>query len=330
MRLPIITHLEPENLDEALQLLDQYDDQTALLAGGSDLMVQYKNRTTKASHVIDLHKIKSLKYISYNQEEGLKLGATTTLLEIIRNDDIKNNYPALAQAAEYVGAFQHQSMGTIGGNLCLNTRCWFFNQSATWRKARPVCLKMGGEVCHVVPNSKECYASYCGDTAGILIAYQATATIVKNGAERTIPLEELYSGDGIKPIALARGEILTEIQVPAPKPGQAAVYLKLRERNAIDFPQVGVAVNTVWDNKTCVQAKLVLTAVAPKPVVVGEIEDILKGKEWGDPAVVLAVKEAATKAGKPVANMTGAVTHRKKMLGAMTQDALDKVAPSVN
>jgi 4-hydroxybenzoyl-CoA reductase subunit beta len=327
MRLPLITHFEPENLEEALQLLDQYDDQTALLAGGSDLMVQLKNRTTKTSNVIDLHKIKSLKYINFNQEEGLKLGATTTLLEIIRHDEIKKNYPTLVQAAEYVGAFQHQSMGTIGGNLCLNTRCWFFNQSSTWRKARPVCLKMGGDICHVVPNSTTCYASYCGDTAGILIACQATLTISKKGSQRTIPLEELFTGDGKQPMALEKGEVLTEIQVPAPKPGQAAVYLKLRERNAIDFPQVGVALNTIWDKNTCVQAKMVLTAVSPKPVVVTEIENILKGKEWGDPALISAVKEAATKAGKPVANMTGAVTHRKKMLGLMAQDALDKVAP---
>lgn len=326
MRIPDINYLEPDNLDEALRLLEVYKNSVEVVAGGSDLLVQLKNRTSSASHLVDLHKIKSLNNIVFDSEKGLKLGATTTLLEIIRNEVIKENYPALVEAAEKVGAFQHQAMGTIGGNLCLNTRCWYFNQSARWRKARPICLKMGGDVCHVVPNSRDCYASYCGDTAGILIAYRAKAVVSKNGSQRIIPVEELFTGNGKQPISLESDEIITEIQVSAPKQGQKGVYLKLRQREAIDFPQVGVSLNTVWEGHNCIEARMVLTAVSPKPVIVDEVEKIIVGNAV-DSQIITAFKEAAQNSGQPVANMAGGVRHRKKMLGIMAEKALKKVAP---
>lgn len=327
MLLPSITYRQPATTGELLDLLQEFGDKAAVIAGGSDLIVQLKNNTASVSHLIDLGAVQELNYIQYDRQEGLKIGAATTLLEIIRNKTIKEHYPALVQAADAVGAFQHQAMGTIGGNLCLNTRCWYFNQSASWRKSRETCFKMGGNKCHAMPKSPNCHASYCGDTAGMLIAYGATVTLEKKGSSRTINLEELYSGDGKAPHRLQPGEILTEIRVPAPEPEQRSIYLKLRQRNAIDFPEVGVALNTVWNGKGCSKLRLVLTAVAPRPVVVTEAEAIVRTRGW-DAGIEAEISEAALKAGKPVPNMAGSVSYRKKMLGMMTQQAIDAVNPA--
>jgi len=220
-------------------------------------------------------------------------------------------------------------MGTLGGNLCLNTRCYFFNQSSNWRKHRPVCLKMGGDVCHVASKGKKCYAVSSADTPPALIALNATVKLVSRKGARSISVKDLYTGDGKEPIALHPGEILTEIQLP-PVTQQVSIYLKYRIRKAIDFPLVGVAAQIRLDEKgnMCDEPKIILNAVAPAPIEVSEAQTYLKNSLL-DQEVIGKASEMATHVAHPVANIDSTPTYRRRMVGILTQKALNELAKGI-
>lgn len=325
MRLPRFEHLFPTTVKEACILLDQFGPKARILAGGTDLFVALKLKNTQSSHLISLKGMKELKGINYQEKEGLKIGAMTPLHQVRKDPFIMEHYQALAQAAAVVGSPQIQRMGTLGGNLCLNTRCFFYNQSFKWRKHRSVCLKMGGDVCHVIPKGKKCFAVFSADTPPALIALGAKVKLASSKGIRWISVKDLYTGDGKEPIALHANEILTEIQLP-PITEQISTYLKYRIRGSIDFPLVGVAAkiafNVRWD--TCVETKLVVNAVGPAPVEVREAEPFLKNSLLSHEEIRKAADMAVAVA-HPVANIDSTPTYRRTMAGILTQKALEEL-----
>ncbi len=236
-----------------------------------------------------------------------------------------------------MGAPQHRNAGTIGGNICLNTRCWYYNQSPFFRECRPVCYKFGSEEdkCRLFPSregkANVCYSVYSGDTAPALAAVGAEVKISGPEGERTLPLMDLFSGDGKSPIALGPADILTEIIIPNPPANSASVYLKYRIREAIDFPLVGVAVNIALDSKngTCEQADVVLGAVASKPVRVTGVKDTLKGKKITE-ALIEAVSEAAFNQAKPLPNLIDSTPqYRKRLVRIFTKRAIQAALQNI-
>jgi len=325
MRLPRFQLLSPTTVEEACILSDQYGPKARILAGGTDLFVALKLKNIQSAHLVSLKGIKELKGINYQEEEGLKIGAMTPLHQVRKDPFIGEHYQALAQAASVIGSPQIQRMGTLGGNLCLNTRCFFYCQSSSWRKHRPVCLKMGGDVCHVVPKGRKCYAVFSADTAPALIALGAKVRLASSKGVRWISVEDLYTGDGKEPIALHPNEILTEIQLP-PITEQVSTYLKYRIRGAIDFPLVGVAAKIVFNRSgdTCGEAKVILNAVGPAPIEVLEAEGCLKNSLLSH-EVVRKAAEMAVAAAHPVANIDSTPTYRRRMAGILTRKALDEL-----
>ena len=323
MRLPKMDHYSPTTIREACSLLDKHGAEAKVLAGGTDLLAACKLRNIRPALLVSLGAIPELKGISFQEEEGLRIGAMTSLYDIRYHSSILNHYQALAQAAAAVGAMQLQYMGSLGGNLCLNTRCIYYNQSDTWRKSRAICFKMGGDVCHVVPKGKKCYAVFSGDTAPALIALDAQVKLISSAGERVVPARELYTGDGKEPIALKSGEVLSEIRVPSQNGRQSSIYLKYRTRGAIDFPLTGVAVR--MDSKedgVCTDCKVVLTAVGSAPTEVAEAGKLMKGKS---PSVELITQaaEKAVRGAHPVANTSSSTpAYRRKMVGILTRRAL--------
>ncbi len=326
MRLPKMDFHAPESLDEALSLLDKYGEAAKLLAGGTDLLPACKHRNITPSLLISLRNVSELNGIQFQEGEGLRIGAMTRLNEVRYDPHVLNHFPALAQASASVGATQLQNMGTLGGNLCLNSRCIYYNQSDIWRASLPVCFKMGGDVCHVVPKGKNCYAVFSADTVPALIALDAEIKMVSSRGERILPLRELYTGDGKNPVAVKAGEILSEIRIPETNGNQKSVYLKYRVRQAIDFPLVGVAARMNFnEDDTCKECKVVLNAVGPTPVEVSDAAELLNGKVPTDERIN-ELAEKAVKSAHPVANTAGATPgYRRNMAGILTRRALQSL-----
>ncbi len=327
MRLPKMDHAAPSTLSDACLLMDEQGDKVRLLAGGTDLLVACKLRNVKPSLVVGLRGIPELRGIRLDEKEGLRIGAMTTLNEVRYHPKVVKHYPALTEAAAAVGTTQLQYMGTLGGNLCLDTRCMYYNQSEPWRKSRTVCLKMGGDVCHVVPKGKKCYAVFSGDMAPALMAYDARVKLVGSAGERTINVRDLFTGDGKTPNHIKPGEILCEVTMPPPSEKQGSTYLKYRERGSIDFPLAGVAVRVnLTEGGICQDCRIVLNAVSFGPVPVPDAEDVLKGKGLWEDLIDQAAAQA-TKAAHPVANTFGTTpSYRRKMIGILTRRALMALA----
>jgi 4-hydroxybenzoyl-CoA reductase subunit beta len=292
------------------------DPGAKVFAGGTDLLVNMKNRVEVPTTLVNIKKIKGLDTI--RAEKGtLRIGALATLKKVAEDPLISERVPVLAQAAASVGSYHHQIMGTIGGNLCQQNRCKFFNQSQWWRSANAPCLKVGGQVCHVVRKQESCYSSYCGDLAPALLVLEAKVLFQGNKGLREVPLPDLFSGDGRAPLALERGEILTEVIIPAAAEGFSA-YVKFANRESIDFPIVGLAFQTSPEKK---EYRLAFTAVDRRPVRGPKVESFLNGKalppEVVEEAVRLASKEAA-----PVRNSLYAPSYKRSLMGRLLRGVL--------
>jgi 4-hydroxybenzoyl-CoA reductase subunit beta len=321
MHLPSFEHLEPRSLEEALTFLAEHKEQAKIIAGGTELLVSMKHGLLTPAHLINLKAVPELDFIS-EDDGGLRIGALTRLTTLPETPAVRERFPVLAQAAEMVAAPQLQAMGTVAGNLCLNTRCFYYNQSSFWRQARGACYKTGGDRCHVVKGGKRCLATFQGDMAPALIALSATLRVASTGGERDIPLAELYTGRGKQPLALEPDEIVAEVRVPAPVDGIAGDYQKLRLRGSMDFPLAGVAAVLSRNGAgVCNRARVALTAVGTGPLVVEEATQLLEGHQVTDGLVAQAA-EAAYEAARPVDNVGSDATYRRKMVRVLTRRAI--------
>jgi len=327
IRLPKADYYAPSSLKEACSIMAEHGEEAKVLGGGTDLLVACKLRNVNPALFVSLSSISELKGIHFHEGEYLKIGAMTSLHDLRCDSSITETYPALSQAAALVGTTQLQYMGTLGGNLCLNTRCIYYNQSERWRRSRDVCFKMGGQVCHVVPKGKRCYAVFSADTVPALIALDAEVKLVSSTEERWVPVSKLYTGDGKEPLALKSGDLVSEIRLPPPTKSQSSTYLKYRMREAIDFPMVGVAVRMdTSEDGVCIACRVALNAVDCGPIEVREAREILEGKAPTSDLIQEVAAEAEKRA-HPVANTPGSTpAYRRKLAGILTHRALHLVA----
>ena len=237
MRLPWFRYESPRTLAEAARILAGEGPAASLIAGGTDLLPNMKRRQQAPQVLVSLSKVAGLKGIANGS--GLAVGAASTLAEVVRADAVRENYRALWQAASQVATAQLRNMGTLGGNLCLDTRCSYYNQNYEWRKAIDFCLKKDGDICWVATASKRCVAVSSTDTAPAMIALNAKVRLQNSSGEREIPVEALYKNDGIDYLTRRPDEILAELTIP--DKGARSTYWKLRRRGAFDFPVLGIA-----------------------------------------------------------------------------------------
>lgn len=283
-----------------------------LLAGGTDLLPNMKRRQQVPKTVISLRDVTALKEATNGS--GMQLGAGRTLTELVRDERVLEHYPALWQAAAQVATPHLRNMGTLGGNLCLDTRCTYYDQNYEWRKAIDFCMKKDGKTCWVAPSSKRCLAVSSTDTAPALIALGARITLVSQDGERTLALADLYENDGIHYATRQPDELLTKVTLD-PAAGWKSCYWKLRRRGSFDFPVLSVAAAVkLADDGTVEQARLVLGAVASSPQVAEAASLHLVGNKLTDDAVAEAA-ERASKHAKPMDN-TDFVLHWRKRVTA--------------
>ena len=293
-------------LDEALALLRTPGARP--IAGGTDLVPNLRHGLGAPTLLVDVTQIAGLDRIEATPV-GFVLGANVTLARLARDLAISAALPALAQAAQGVAGPAHRSSATLGGNLCVDTRCIFYNQSAWWRQANNFCLKHGGDTCHVAPQGSRCHAAYAGDTAAALIALGAEVEIAGASRPRRMPLAALYVDDGAKPLALVAGELVVRVHVPAHAAGTRSAYHKARARSAIDFPLAGVAVRLRMDAARLADLAVALTGTNSRPLRLEGTEAFVGGPVDDDALAGLA-RLVAHQAG-PMRTTTTAANWRR-------------------
>ena len=318
MRLPIFTHRQPADFAGVVSALTE-NSEAKVLAGGTDLLVNMKHRIEMPEALVSLKKVANLKGIDVEGHFTV-IGAATTLKEIRNNPELERKFPALVQAAMAVGSYRHQAMGTLGGNLCQNTRCRFFNQSWQWRQARSLCCKVGGEDCHVMRTKQTCFSTYSGDVAPALLVLDASVRIMGPDGLREAPLSNLYSGEGRTPLTLGRGEFVIAVVIPREAARGKSRYEKFSLRGSIDFPIVGAA---VWRGEGGV--RVAYTGVDRAPVRAAELEAELAGKELTD-AVLKECATLALKAAKIAPTSVHPVSFKRELMGALFVKAMRAIS----
>src|SRR5256886_3559506 len=270
LRLPPFQYRAPHSLAEAAHMLSQEGERAMLVAGGTDLFPNMNRRQFTPPVLIGLRAIPTLKSIHGSAEQGLRIGSGVTLTTLAEHPLVLEHYPALATAAGSVSTPQLRNVGTIGGNLFLDTRCNYYNQTEFWRHSIGYCMKKDGDVCLVAPGSPRCWAISSADTAPVLVSLDAQVRLVSVRGKRVLPVRELFRDDGMDPYTKAPDEILTEVILP-PADGWRSAYLKLRRRGSFDFPLLGVAVALRFAaDRTVADARITLGAVASHPVEASE------------------------------------------------------------
>ena len=328
IRLPPFERLRPNTFTEASQMLEAHEGEAMVLGGGTDILAKMKKGITRPNFLVDLSTVSGARYVDYKEKGGLRIGSMTTLTELETSRVLQERFPLLAKAAGQVGSRQLRNMGTIGGNLSQDTRCWYYLQSSFGQKCTPPCFKRSGDVCHVVKGGDRCYALFMGDMAPALIALGATVKICESQGEKVIPLETLYAGDGKRPLRLEPHHILAEVEVPVPPPNSAGTYLKLRQRSSVDFPIVGVGAMVRLDGKKCLDARIALTGVGPAPLLLQEAGEILKQKEIS-PNVIEDVAQAASREASPVSHMDVPAGYKREMVQVYVKRALNRCLEKV-
>ncbi|MGH8670180.1 MAG: FAD binding domain-containing protein [Burkholderiales bacterium] len=305
MRLPWFEHRAPKTVQEAARILAGEGPDAMLIAGGTDLLPNMKRRHQAPKILVSIRGIEALR------TNGQGVGAGTTLTQIIRNNELPLG---LRQAAHQVATVHLRNMGTLGGNLCLDTRCNYYNQNYEWRKAIDFCLKKDGDVCWVATASKRCVAASSTDCAPALMAIGASVRLISSISEREVLLEDLYNNDGIDYLKRRPDEILTEIRV---KGSVRSAYWKLRRRGAFDFPVLGVGAAARADG----DVRIALGAVASRPFLVDKANEFLKGKPLSDEVIEEAARLVGSRA-KPLDNTDLDLYWRKDVSAEFTRYAL--------
>ncbi|TME00642.1 MAG: 4-hydroxybenzoyl-CoA reductase [Chloroflexi bacterium] len=327
LRLPPFRYLAPRRLEEAALMLAQEGEQAMLVAGGTDLFPNMKRRQFTPEVLIGLRGITALQSTGGSAEQGMHIGAGVTLSTLASHPLILQHYLALATAAGSVSTPQLRNAGTIGGNLLLDTRCNYYNQTEFWRHSIGYCMKKDGDICLVAPGSPRCWAISSADTAPVLVSLDAQARLVSVRGERVLPVRELFRDDGMDPYTKARDEILAEIILP-PANGWRSVYLKLRRRGSFDFPILGVAVALRFaDDQTVADARITLGAVASHPVEATEAAAQLVHQSLS-PELIEAVAAAAARRSKPLDNADLTINYRKQVTPVFVRRALSQLAES--
>ncbi len=305
--------VRPSSVGDAVRALAE--DGAQLLAGGTDLLPNLRRGLGEPRTLVDLGAIPGMNAIESGADGGLRLGAGATLATLANDERVRSGWPAIARAAGLVAGPTHRATATLGGNLCQDTRCIFYNQSDWWRAGNGYCLKYRGDKCHVVVKSDRCYATYHGDVAPALIVLGAEAEIAGPGGRRTIPLAALFVEDGARRLTLEPGEILAAVVVPPPGRWRAA-YEKARVRDAVDFPLAGVAVAMERDGERVAGLRVVITGTNSAPLVVPT--DSIVGAAW-DAAAAQALEKAVRATSNVLATTVATVRYRRRVLQALTR-----------
>ncbi len=326
MPLPRFDLARPRNLADALRLLGDADGDAALLAGGTDLLVNMKQGIRGPRLLVSLAAVQELRGIEATADGGLRIGAGERLATVAADPRVRAVATALADAAGAVAHPQARNMGTLGGNICLDVRCRYVNRTPLWRGALGGCLKAEGDRCHVVPGGRLCVAALSGDTVAPLVALGATVEIASPAGSRRIPVAELRNKDGRQPLTLAADDVVVAVHLPAPADHQRSAYRKWAVRDAVDFPLVSLAVVASLDDAGSLSGLRVAAGVlGPRPKLLDKFADLDGRPLTHDLAAEIAAR--TVKRIKPLPNVLYDPAHRRRVAGVLLRRQLQAWIP---
>jgi 4-hydroxybenzoyl-CoA reductase subunit beta len=321
LSLPQFRLLRPRAIAEAVAYLASHAGNIRVLAGGTDLIPSMRQKLFEPEYVLDLRSISALRGIRPQASGEVEIGALTTLSAIEKSAHLRQHFPVLTEAAATVASPVLRNMGTLGGNICLDTRCLWYNQSLTWRKGCGFCIKKDGNLCHVAPGGTKCWAAFSGDTPPALLCLNAEVEIASQNGVRRLALREFYTGDGENYRKLLPNELVTRIFLPEESADYRGVYRKLRVRGSIDYPLAGVAVAMKQSNGYVTDARIAMTAVNPAPVLVLRAGEMLIGKTV-DETLAEAAGDVAARTAKPLTTSALTPEYRREMIRVFTKRAI--------
>jgi 4-hydroxybenzoyl-CoA reductase subunit beta len=340
LRLPPFEYHAPTTLGQALKILAESGSAAMIVAGGTDIYPKMKRRQFQPKALISLRDIKRLVGIQGSKKKGFVIKSSTTLTEVAQHSVLQKAYPGLTQAVGLISTPILRNMGTLGGNLCLDTRCNYYDQTHHWRRSVDWCMKAPGPAgvvldpseapkepvpCRVAPGGSRCWAVSSSDSAPMLIALGAKIVLAGPQGERALSLKDFYRDDGIKYITKNPDEILTEIHIPLAD-GLKSAYLKLRRRGSFDFPVLGVAVALKQsEDGTVTECKIVLGGIASYPVEFPEAEKLLMGQRLTE-ELIEQVAQAVFGPARPMDNTDLHLYYRKRMAPVYVKRALKALA----
>jgi 4-hydroxybenzoyl-CoA reductase subunit beta len=320
LRLPRFKYLSPKTAREAARMAAQLGPRAMFVAGGTDLFPKLKRRQFEIDTVIGLG---FLGRAIHNGADHVTIDAGATLADASHDAHLIAKFSGYAEAAGLVSSPPLRNAGTIGGNLCVDTRCNYYDMTYEWRKAAGFCLKKDGDICLVAPSSPRCWAVSSSDTAPMAMALEGVVSLTGADGEREIPVAALYQDDGIQYMAKQPEEVVTALHL-RPAPGTRSAYVKLRRRGSIDFPIAGAAVAARLDGRTVTGCRIVLSAVASHPLEATAAEAFLKGKTL-DEEMIREAAEIASKPAKPLDNADLSHFWRKRMVRVVVEEALTRI-----
>ncbi len=325
LRLHPYTYHRPTTLHQALDLLGEHGPDASPIAGGTDLVPNMKHGLFTPGHLVALRSVEEMRGIHVGPDD-IRIGACESLDAVATHKGVIEVLPALARAAGLVSGPQLRRLGTLGGNVCLDTRCTFYNQTRFWRKALGYCLKKEGDACHVVKGGTRCVAAHTADTPPVLMVLDAELDIAGPDGARTVSINRFFTSDGVWNRAMEPGELLVAIRIPRPPASTRMAFEKLRARNAIDFPLANLAVSLELDDDSRIAGlRMVASGLGSYPRKVGKVEASALGNPL-ESEVIEAIAGEAFRQCHPLANITVDREWRRAMFPVLVRRALNEIA----
>jgi 4-hydroxybenzoyl-CoA reductase subunit beta len=329
MLLPQHTYHRPKSLAECLDKLGDLDAgsvdgagrlaRVQVIAGGTDVIFNMRLRLFQPENLISIRSLPELQQVETLADGSLRIGAACRLIDLADNALICERYPALKSAIDAVASVHIRNIGTLGGNICLETRCWYTNNSEEWRKGRAGCFKTDCEQCHVIPSSHTCHAINNADTPLALIALDAVLTIQSAGGQREVPIADFYRPDGIEHMDLRAGELLTHVTIPPCT--DRTVFIKFTPRRGMDFSLGAVAARCDGTGQDAKKVSIVIGSISTAPVVLDAPCRLLEKQGLSDRAIAGAVAAIRDEMGE-VTNLYGRATYKKQIAKTLVRRAL--------
>jgi 4-hydroxybenzoyl-CoA reductase subunit beta len=319
MQLPRFEYFRPESLAEGLQMLAEHAGDAKIMSGGSDLLINMKFRLDAPKYLVSLNSLAELQQIEVEADGGLRIGGGCKLTNLVAHDDLREKFPSVHAAIASVASKHIRNVGTLGGNLCLDTRCWYTNQSEQWRDKRDGCFKTGPDLCHVIKTATRCHAINSSDAAPALITLGASVVLASHGGEREVLIRDFYQDDGVHHTVLEPGEVLAAVRIP--HFDGHAVFAKLAQREGLDFAAGTFAASILGSSTAPDQVSLVMNSIGPSPKILAESEKIILKSGLTDDAIEAAALAARGALGE-VTNLFTPSGYKRRLVKALIRDAL--------